>query len=111
MLPEPPQDAITTAHRHAHAKRTSFRPLLSLMSRTISIPRPPQAIVGSLPLSRRAVKVAAVDRMVVATVTWNGVGVELMVTEAGTVQLAAGGAPEQLNDTLPLNPGPPTTRL
>ena len=83
------------------------------MSGITSTPKPPiaQAIAVWSPRSRRVGKAVAVDLAVVVTVSRNGVGVELILTELGTVQLAAGGDPEQLSDTLPVNPGPPTIRL
>jgi hypothetical protein len=51
------------------------------------------------------------DRAVVLTVTWKLTGVELRFSDPGTVQVAAGGAPEQEILTLPLNPCPPIVRL
>jgi len=53
----------------------------------------------------------AVDRAVVITVAWKAVGVELRLSELGTEQLEASGAPVQVSVTFPLKPGPPIIRL
>src|SRR5690349_10599111 len=103
--PPPPQDVTRIIAKHAQAKITSF----------VVLRLPSNSNTGKLKTTTATVLIrirsvdtgsrAALERAVVLTVAWKLMGVELRFSELGTLQVAAGGAPEQVRVTVPLDPG------
>lgn len=110
LLPPPPQDAINTTAREVKAKAASAGLRLVASSIITNSPKRTTSATGPRGKFVRGRRLA-VDRAVVVTFTWKAVGVEPTVSEPGTEQVAATGAPVQVRVTFPLKPAPPIIRL
>ena len=109
--PPPPQDASRMTAKLAPARAIILRGRrLPNISNTDNPNRATTVALTKMRSLPRGGK-AAVERAVVFTVAWKVTAVEPTLSELGTLQVAAAGAPEQLSVTLPPpNPGPPIIR-